>query len=70
MRVYEPYGGRSDVLLRPGFDVADVRVTDLHEHDDEVAATLCPVDVREDGVALRLGPFQIVTLRWVRRPVA
>ncbi len=65
VRVYEPYGGRSDVLLRAGFDVADVLVTDLHERDDEVASELCPVDVRDDGVALRLGPFQIVTLRLV-----
>ena len=66
VRVYEPYGGRSDVLLHAGFDVTDVRVTDLHEHDDTVAAGLAPLEVRDNEVRLTLGPFQIVTLRLTR----
>jgi len=66
VRVYEPYGTRSDVLLAPGFDFTDVAVTDLlEEHDGETAA-LAPLDVCDDGIGLTLGPFQIVTLRFSR----
>jgi alpha-mannosidase len=67
VRVYEPYGGRSDVVLETGFDVADVRVTDVHEQDDGVTASLAPLAADGNRVAFALNPFQIVTLR-VRRP--
>ena len=56
VRVYEPYGGRSDVLLEAGFDVSDVRVTDLHEHDDTVAAGLAPLEVRDSRGAPHARP--------------
>jgi alpha-mannosidase len=63
VRVYEPYGGRGGVVLETGFDLGDVRVTDLHEQDDEVAAGLAPLVVDGNRVGFTLTPFQIVTLR-------
>jgi alpha-mannosidase len=63
VRLYEAYGGRGDVLLDVGFDVAEAQVTDLHEQDDLVAADLAPLRVAGNRLAFPLGPFQIVTLR-------
>ncbi|MEV7084695.1 glycoside hydrolase family 38 C-terminal domain-containing protein [Streptomyces sp. NPDC093085] len=57
VRLYESAGGRADATLRLGFPVAAARVTDLLErplHDAERG---------EEGVRLRLRPFQILTLR-------
>ncbi len=66
VRIYEPTGGRSDVLLAAGFEHTGVRVTDLHEQDDEVVRELAPLRPRAGAVALTLTPFQIVTLRFSR----
>jgi len=66
VRVYEPFGTRSAVLLEPGFAFTDVAVTDLLEEPDDETAALAPLDVSDGGVALTLGPFQIVTLRFGR----
>ena len=66
VRVYEPFGTRSAVLLEPGFAFTDVAVTDLLEEPDDETAALAPLDVSDRGVGLTLGPFQIVTLRFGR----
>ncbi|MFJ4438939.1 alpha-mannosidase [Streptomyces sp. NPDC088923] len=61
VRFHEARGGRGVASLRPGFEVAEVRVTDLLERDlSEGAAEVVAVD-GELKVALR--PFQLVTLR-------
>jgi alpha-mannosidase len=63
IRLYEPYGGRGDVRLEAGFDLTWARVTDLHEQEDAVATELAPLRVDGNRISLRMGPFQIVTLR-------
>lgn len=63
VRLYEPLGGQSVVTLRVGFAHRDVRVVDLHERADEETAALAPLVVDGGDVRLRLGPFQVVTLR-------
>ncbi len=65
VRLYESHGGQAEVTLTPGFGVLDVVATDAHERVD--AASAGPTLVRSgDDVALRLRPFQIVTLRFTR----
>ncbi|MFD7219989.1 glycoside hydrolase family 38 C-terminal domain-containing protein [Streptomyces sp. NPDC059892] len=57
VRLYESAGGRAEATLRVGFPVIGARVTDLLErplHDAETG---------EEGLRLRLRPFQILTLR-------
>ncbi|MFJ5222235.1 alpha-mannosidase [Streptomyces sp. NPDC088400] len=57
VRLYESGGGRADATLRVGFPVTGAQVTDLLErplHDAETG---------EEGLRLRLRPFQILTLR-------
>ncbi|MGP3966103.1 alpha-mannosidase [Streptomyces sp. 6N223] len=59
VRLYESLGGRARATLRTGFPLAGARVADLLERplpDGPLAAT-------EDGVAVELRPFQILTLR-------
>ena len=64
VRVYECLGGRSAATLRPGFPVAAVQVTDLLERPLDVpAAGEAPAVGADGGVALRLRPFQVLTLR-------
>ncbi|MFJ4699350.1 alpha-mannosidase [Streptomyces sp. TverLS-915] len=61
VRFHEARGGRVVASLRPGFEVAEVLVTDLLERDlSEGAAEVVAVE-GELRVALR--PFQLVTLR-------
>ncbi|MFG2574885.1 alpha-mannosidase [Streptomyces sp. NPDC048481] len=61
VRLYESSGGRATGVLRTGFPLAGARVTDLLERPLEPAA------LTEDGaVAVRLRPFQILTLRLER----
>ncbi|WP_374757738.1 alpha-mannosidase [Streptomyces sp. NEAU-H3] len=61
VRFHEARGGRTVASLRPGFEVAEVLVTDLLERDlSEGAAEVVAVE-GELRVALR--PFQLVTLR-------
>ncbi|MEU8531181.1 glycoside hydrolase family 38 C-terminal domain-containing protein, partial [Streptomyces sp. NPDC048629] len=63
VRLYEAHGGRVAARLTPGFTHAGVQVCDLLERPlpEEDAGT-------EDGgdVALRLRPFELRTLRFVR----
>ncbi|MEV5843339.1 glycoside hydrolase family 38 C-terminal domain-containing protein [Streptomyces sp. NPDC051985] len=59
VRFHEAHGGRARATLTAGFEVAEVTVTDLLER---------PLDgppVTRDGnrIALRLRPFELVTLR-------
>ncbi|MEO5709149.1 MAG: glycoside hydrolase family 38 C-terminal domain-containing protein [Nocardioidaceae bacterium] len=68
VRLYEAYGGRGEVLLDAGFDVAEAGVTDLHEKDDDEAADLAPLQVVGRRLTFPLGPFQIVTLRLTPGP--
>ena len=58
VRLYEPLGARTSVRVRAGFEHASVMEVDLLER---------PMDTGSwDGETLRLRPFQIVTLRYVR----
>jgi alpha-mannosidase len=60
VRFHEAHGGRVRAVLTAGFEVADVTVTDLLERPLPDGAT-----VEHDGghVAVRLRPFELVTLR-------
>ena len=64
VRLYESLGARATVAIRPAFDVAGVRWTDLLERDLGLPEG---TTVRTDGtVEAQLRPFQLVTLRFVR----
>jgi alpha-mannosidase len=73
VRLYESLGGRASIRLVPGFPVAGAVETDLLERETQPDAT-APDATAPDatatgtGIALRLRPFQIVTLRL--RPAA
>ena len=66
VRVYEPTGGHSRVRIEPGFAFQEVQVCDLHEEAGDVVAGLAPITVEGAAVTMRMGPFQIVTLRFAR----
>ncbi len=69
VRLYEAFGGRRRVGLRPGFSVRAVSEVDLLEDADAEAldGRRALAGVAEDGrVELELRPFQIVTLRLER----
>jgi alpha-mannosidase len=58
VRLYEPLGARTEVSVAPTFTASAAEVVDLLER---------PLDSDDwDGRALRLRPFQIVTLRFRR----
>ncbi|WP_326810418.1 glycosyl hydrolase-related protein [Streptomyces scopuliridis] len=57
VRLYEAAGGRAEATLRVGFPVTGARVTDLLERP------LHDAETDEEGLRLRLRPFQILTLR-------
>ncbi|MEV0719060.1 glycoside hydrolase family 38 C-terminal domain-containing protein [Asanoa sp. NPDC050611] len=59
VRVYEALGGRATAHLRADFPVTAATETDLLERDLER-------DALQDGLLLRLRPFQIVTVRLSR----
>ncbi|MEU6086392.1 glycoside hydrolase family 38 C-terminal domain-containing protein [Streptomyces sp. NPDC047085] len=60
VRFHEANGGRARATLTAGFEVADVTVTDLLERPDREGERV----EREDGrIAVRLRPFQLMTLR-------
>lgn len=61
VRLYEALGTRSRGLLSTGFSWTRVEETDLLERAVEPDAV---VTVSEDGIALSLRPFHIVTLRF------
>lgn len=62
VRLHEAHGGRARATLTAGFEVVDVAATDLLERQ------LADEAVERDGnrVALRLRPFELVTLRFRR----
>ncbi|MEU2426844.1 glycoside hydrolase family 38 C-terminal domain-containing protein [Streptomyces sp. NPDC007851] len=59
VRCHEAHGGRARATLTAGFAVADVAVTDLLERSVDMPAP----ERSGDAVALRLRPFELVTLR-------
>ncbi|GGL05481.1 putative glycosyl hydrolase [Salinibacterium xinjiangense] len=61
VRLYEALGATSSGMLRTGFSWIRVDETDLLER---VIDRLAVATVDDDGVALTLRPFQIVTLRF------
>lgn len=61
VRLYEAHGGRARTVLRTSFAHSAVQVCDLLERPLGTEP-----EVREDGVALRLRPFELVTLRLTR----
>jgi alpha-mannosidase len=60
VRFHEAHGGRARATLTAGFDVADATVTDLLERP--LADAGAP-ERDGDRIALRLRPFELVTLR-------
>ncbi|MEU4800004.1 glycoside hydrolase family 38 C-terminal domain-containing protein [Streptomyces sp. NPDC023327] len=64
VRFHEAYGGRAKATLALGFPAADVTVTDLLERP---LADATPPALSGDTVAVRLRPFELVTLRFGRR---
>ena len=67
VRLYEAHGGRARATLTAGFPVTSVTATDLLERPLDGAAERGAYEVVESGaVALRLRPFQILTLRLAR----
>ncbi|WP_239697931.1 glycosyl hydrolase-related protein, partial [Streptomyces sp. F-1] len=64
VRFHEAHGGRARATLTAGFEVAEVTVTDLLERPLPDAAA-----PRRDAdrIAVRLRPFELVTLRLRRR---
>ena len=69
VRVYEALGARASGRLVPGFAVSSVVVTDLLERPlagaDPAGGSAADLD-DDGGVALRLRPFQVLTLRLTR----
>ncbi|MEU1024612.1 glycoside hydrolase family 38 C-terminal domain-containing protein, partial [Streptomyces sp. NPDC005904] len=66
VRFHEASGGRAKATLVLGFPAADVTVTDLLERP---LADATPPALSGDTVAVRLRPFELVTLRFGRRAV-
>lgn len=60
VRFHEAFGGRARATLTAGFDVAGVEVTDLLERP--LADAAAP-QVQDGRIALRLRPFELMTLR-------
>lgn len=63
VRLYEPFGARAEAVLRADFDFAEVVETDLTEERCAVSGAIV---AGEGSVALRLRPFQVLTLRFRR----
>ncbi|GGN34633.1 alpha-mannosidase [Streptomyces fuscichromogenes] len=62
VRLHEAHGGRARATLTAGFATAEVTVTDLLERPSDAPAP----DRAGAAVALRLRPFELVTLRFRR----
>ncbi|MFI9155100.1 alpha-mannosidase [Streptomyces sp. NPDC053367] len=60
VRFHEAHGGRCRATLTPGFDVTEVQVTDLLERP--LAGVPAP-GIGDGRIAVRLRPFELVTLR-------
>lgn len=63
VRFYESLGNRAEVMVGSNFPWEQVWEVDLHERRFGTGAL---VSTSEEGVGLRLRPFQIVTLRYAR----
>ncbi|MFD4481392.1 alpha-mannosidase [Streptomyces sp. NPDC058471] len=63
VRFHEAQGGRAKATLAAGFPVGSVEVTDLLERPLADAAS---PERSGDGIALKLRPFELVTLRLTR----
>ncbi|MET9256144.1 glycoside hydrolase family 38 C-terminal domain-containing protein [Streptomyces sp. NPDC003717] len=61
VRCHEAHGGRARATLTAGFAVAGVTVTDLLERP--LAGQEAAVEADGDRIAVRLRPFQLMTLR-------
>jgi alpha-mannosidase len=65
VRLYESRGGRASGTLTTGFPLARAQVTDLLERPESAARAADGSDAG-NGIAVRLRPFQILTLRLSR----
>jgi alpha-mannosidase len=63
VRFHEAYGGRARATLTTGFECAGVSATDLLERPLPQAQA---PSVDGDRIAVRLRPFELVTLRLTR----
>ncbi|HEX7396991.1 MAG TPA: glycoside hydrolase family 38 C-terminal domain-containing protein, partial [Propionibacteriaceae bacterium] len=63
VRVYESRGARASAELGFGFSHGEVSVVNLLERTDGESETLTEIVPTDEGVRLRLHPFQISTLR-------
>jgi alpha-mannosidase len=63
VRLYESLGARAVTDLGFGFEHGDVSVVNLLERTDGESETLTEVETTDEGVRVRLRPFQIATLR-------
>ncbi|MFB7716152.1 alpha-mannosidase [Nocardia sp. NPDC056100] len=63
VRVYEAHGDRTQALVSPGFDYTGVEFCDLLERP---LAGESSETSHDDGIRLRLRPFQLLTLRFTR----
>jgi alpha-mannosidase len=67
VRLYESRGGRGTTTVRPLFATTGAEVCDLLERTDPAVAALAQIDHGPDGaVAIDIGPFQVVTVRFKR----
>jgi alpha-mannosidase len=63
VRVYEATGSRAYTHLWFGFEHGEVSVVNLLERTDGESETLTELEDTEEGLVVRLRPFQIATLR-------
>ncbi|MBP3037762.1 alpha-mannosidase [Arthrobacter sp. zg-ZUI100] len=68
VRLYEAHGGRARAVLRPAFGHDGVSATDLLERPVASDAVAERTGEPAGGVSLELRPFEILTLRFRRRP--
>jgi alpha-mannosidase len=68
VRLYEPYGGRGNAVIKPGFGFSAVSEVDLLERPIEVIEDRKPalVESGADSATIAVRPFQIVSLRFSR----
>ena len=64
LRVYETHGGRASALITPNFGFSGFEICDLLERPITRGGVTVAAD--NDGLRLRLRPFQLVTLRFAR----
>ena len=64
LRVYETNGGRASALITPNFGFSGFEICDLLERPITREAVNVAAD--NEGLRLRLRPFQLVTLRFAR----